>query len=374
MLLNAILFVWNEEDIISTTIKNLFLHGCTDVYIIDNGSTDKTVDRAIESGATYLYTVETQYFDEIVKINNINECIKKINAECSEENIWWMINDADEFPCIPNGELIVDFLKHLPSNIRAVEGIILNHIPTHEPYFIPELHPADIQPCATASTSTKHSILRYDKHKEHILSLGGAHKFYTNKDIIKKADIKFDIHHFTYRRKDTTLQRLKLLVEPRENGTRRVDWYDQECKNFRNAPQSYYHERYEECLNFYKDSEFKQFCCFSLPYEYSLIPRWYDKSPSQIDIAASREELLQQAFHFYCLKDYDTAIYIFDLLEKTCRQEPLKSLLTIKICECFIATGDTSAIPVLKTFLGSPDPLIRSTACKTFEYILTSTS
>ena len=42
MILNAVICVWNEEDIIESTVKHAFSQGCSNVFIVDNGSTDKT--------------------------------------------------------------------------------------------------------------------------------------------------------------------------------------------------------------------------------------------------------------------------------------------------------------------------------------------
>ena len=68
MMLNAVICVWNDEDIIEATIKHLFAQGCSNVFIIDNFSTDDTVKNAICAGAILADSFNSKYFDELEKI------------------------------------------------------------------------------------------------------------------------------------------------------------------------------------------------------------------------------------------------------------------------------------------------------------------
>ena len=48
----AVLGTWMEEDIVEATVRNAFAQGVEAVYLVDNASTDATVERALSAGAT----------------------------------------------------------------------------------------------------------------------------------------------------------------------------------------------------------------------------------------------------------------------------------------------------------------------------------
>ena len=177
MILNAVLCVYNEEDIIESTIKHLFAQGCSNVFIIDNMSSDGTVEISSKAGGQLISQFESRYFDELQKIRHLNTAVRSYNESGSEENIWWLYVDADEFPGIDCDLTILDFLKQLDPAVRGVQGYFYNHTPTHPPYHQSPYHPADFQPVCSKSDISKIPLLRYDKNKPHIDRLaiqGGA--------------------------------------------------------------------------------------------------------------------------------------------------------------------------------------------------------
>ena len=113
MILNAILCVWNEEDVIYSTVRHAFAQGCSGVYLIDNGSSDRTIEEAERAGARHFSTFQTKYFDEIKKIAQINAAVAELNASCDDESVWWLYMDADEFPSIRSSMTMRDFLQAL---------------------------------------------------------------------------------------------------------------------------------------------------------------------------------------------------------------------------------------------------------------------
>ena len=47
----AVLGTWMEEDVVAATVCNALAQGCEGVYLVDNGSTDGTVEAALRAGA-----------------------------------------------------------------------------------------------------------------------------------------------------------------------------------------------------------------------------------------------------------------------------------------------------------------------------------
>lgn len=161
MLLHAVLCVWNEEDIIESTVRHAFAQGCTRVYLVDNGSTDATVSRGTACGAQPAASFHTDVFDEVRKIMHINATIEAMNRQSDEDSQWWLIVDADEFPDIDGPGRIIDFLRAAPPDIRAVHGVLHDHIPTHPPHHSRLRHPADTMPLARKTSTGKVPLLRF---------------------------------------------------------------------------------------------------------------------------------------------------------------------------------------------------------------------
>jgi glycosyltransferase involved in cell wall biosynthesis len=103
MLLNAVMCVWNEEDIIESSVKHLFAQGCSNVFIIDNESSDKTVDIAVNAGAKLAAKFKSKYFNEYEKIAYLNATVKNFNEQSNEDQRCWLYVFADEFPNIEGG-------------------------------------------------------------------------------------------------------------------------------------------------------------------------------------------------------------------------------------------------------------------------------
>ena len=48
-----------EEDVVEATVRNAFAQGVEAVYVVDNASTDATVERAVAAGATFVESFHT---------------------------------------------------------------------------------------------------------------------------------------------------------------------------------------------------------------------------------------------------------------------------------------------------------------------------
>ena len=283
MLLNAVMCVWNEEDIIESTVKHAFAQGCSNVFIIDNASTDKTVEIAINSGAILADSFESKYFDETQKIARLNSVVKAYNEQSAEERIWWLYIDADEFPNIDCDYRLIDFIALLDPSIRLIHGYLFHHVPTHPPYNVSGYHPADFMPIATKTGIEKIPLVRYDKGKQHLYSCGGAHTVDSAGESVPMIKGILDIHHFHYRRPEDSTARLKLLLEKNADGSSRVDWMDareQHAKKSETA-KSVYHDRYSKVKDTYAHNRYLSLFSDNLQYTYKNIIRWYDGSCSQ---------------------------------------------------------------------------------------------
>lgn len=134
MLLNAVLCVWNEEDVIAATVRHAFAQGCANVFIVDNASTDGTVAAAVGAGAVLAASFDSKYFNEDLKVTYLNEVVRRWNAQHEPEQVWWLFADADEFPALNGGLRLAGFLEQLDPAVRGVQGHLYNHLPTHPPY------------------------------------------------------------------------------------------------------------------------------------------------------------------------------------------------------------------------------------------------
>jgi glycosyltransferase involved in cell wall biosynthesis len=272
MTLNAIMCVWNEEDIIYSTVKHAFAQGCANVYVIDNGSADRTVEEAKKAGAKHFATFHSTYFDEIQKIAHVNTAVEALNASCSDDPAWWLYLDADEFPSVFTSITIADFLRKIASDCRAVQGYLHDHIPTHEPYMAHGRHPADFMPLCAKTGTAKIPLLRYDKGKEHIFSMGGAHSFAASEELHALHDILV-IHHFQYRQPGATRNRLSLLAHKGPDGIGRLDWMDEYTQKFHGKPRSMYYERLEQLEKTYAENRLRNLVTDSLIYDYRKLAR-----------------------------------------------------------------------------------------------------
>lgn len=371
MILNAVICVWNEEDIIESTVKHAFAQGCANVFIVDNASIDKTVQNAVNAGAKLVTRFDSKYWNEFEKIAYLNTIVRNYNQQRDEDYIWWLYLDADEFPNIDHDLTILDFLKQLDPSVRAVHGYMFNHIPTHPPYHLQGYHPADFQPICVKSDTTKISLLRYDKNKPHLYSGGGAHTFDTCGEIISMAENILDIHHFQYRKQNDTLKRLKLLAGKNSDGTSRIDWFDKKAKHDNKSltAQSSYHNRYNNSKTIYIENIYKSMIA-TISHSHKYICRWYNPLEIAISDCSEQDRLLCLGIHYFFLEKYDLALFKFnDLLEISNNNKKLQLLITIKIAECLSFTNKKSSLSLIKPILKYHDTEIRGYAEKQFNLI-----
>jgi glycosyltransferase involved in cell wall biosynthesis len=372
MLLNAVVCTWNEEDIIGSTVKHAFAQGCSNVFLVDNASTDDTVNVAVQAGAKLATIFKTDYFDEIQKIAHINTIVKYINEISSEKQIWWMYIDADEFPDI-NFELhIIDFLKVIDSSVRALHGYMFDHIPTHHPYHVPLYHPADFMPLAVRTSTSKIPILLQDKDKQFLLSGGGAHKIDTCGNYIPIVKGIIDIHHFPRRNPLYTLKRLKQILVKNDDGMSRIDLLDHQAKliNKSSDAQAHYHTRYRINKEIYKENQDMALKTKKLIYKYRNIVRWYNIYEEKIFTASPYENYINSAIFYYFMNEYDIALCKFKDVFDTCNDDYLKLWITVKMAECLSRTDIVAACNMIMQVYSYNEKSLCSYIDKNLRHIL----
>lgn len=227
----AILGTWMEEDIVEACVANAFEQGCEEVYLIDNGSTDDTVPRAVAAGAIPVGNFAGPFYDEHLRIHHMQSAAEYITSSTDAEVVWWLWLDADEFPRAPGSLTIRDFLSQLDRRFEVVGGRYLDHLPS-EP--IPErivANPWDLIPlCVDHSVGPcfrkhrKHPLVRFDRGTTPPRMGSGFHRLDDVRGLIEPST-GIIIHHFPYRNRLGTLRRLKLLCAP-VNGAARVSGHE----------------------------------------------------------------------------------------------------------------------------------------------------
>lgn len=224
----AVLGTWMEADIVVATIRNALVQGCERVYLVDNGSTDGTVDLAVSEGATLARSFVTERYDEELRLRHMNAVASEVSASESDDHLWWLFLDADEFPHGPFGMTITDYVRSLDERFRVVGMRFLDHYPSVEPAYVSPFHPLDFQPLCEElalpmcpSRHRKHSLQRYDKGRVPILCGNGFHVAHCAEPLFEPSQAGF-LHHFPFRQREVTSRRLESLWSPGRDGTPRA--------------------------------------------------------------------------------------------------------------------------------------------------------
>jgi len=218
----AVLGTWMEEDVVEATVRNALEQGVDKVYLVDNGSTDATVDRAVGAGAVLAESFRTEVYEERVRILFMNGVVARVSLASGAAHIWWLWIDGDEFPEGRDDMTIAEYLRTLDRRFRLVGSTCYNHFPTGSPAYIPGFHPLDFQSMAElfappyprycAQPHWKHPLQRFDRSGPFLNSLMGFH----GATLLKGEPVIEPVggivtHHFPYREEWTTRRRLELL-------------------------------------------------------------------------------------------------------------------------------------------------------------------
>jgi hypothetical protein len=228
----AVLGTWREADVVEACVRNAFTQGCERVFLVDNGSPDDTVPRALAAGAELAVSFTTAVFDETIRIGLMNGVARQITDTCEAAHAWWLFLDADEFPHGPAGRTVREFLTPLDRRFRAVGAHYFDHYPSPGTAYVPGTHPLDAMPlCALRAEGrcegrhTKHPLLRFDRDGPRIEAGGGFHSPLSRAAVFEPEDAIF-VHHFPFRAEAVTRARLAALCTPAPGGSARAAYQD----------------------------------------------------------------------------------------------------------------------------------------------------
>jgi hypothetical protein len=127
----ALIATYNERRFIAPCIEHLVGQG-VDVYLIDNESTDDTVQRAEPYLGHGLLAIETLPRADIFSLSSILRRKEQLSADLEAD--WFIVQDADEFRTAPTtGHTLVEALHHVDcAGFNAVEFTEFSFMPTIE--------------------------------------------------------------------------------------------------------------------------------------------------------------------------------------------------------------------------------------------------
>jgi hypothetical protein len=228
----AVVKTWMDEDIIEATVRNAFAQGVDSVFLVDNASTDATVERGLAAGARIGEVFDYDRFDGGLIQTIVNAVVVRESLRSRAPYVWWMYLDSDEFPTGP-GELTVrEYLASLDRRFRIVGATFMNHLPHRKPEYLPGFHPIDFQPYCYAFLPKwptecghphwKHPLQRFDRDRTFIMCREGAHRVEGgDRDERWEPAEPVVVHHFQYREEGRTREKLELVCEsPRSRSVR----------------------------------------------------------------------------------------------------------------------------------------------------------
>jgi hypothetical protein len=225
----AVIPTWCEGDVIASTVHNAFAQGCERVFLVDNDSPDDTVAQATSAGAEVGNIYRTDHFDLGRCLAEMRRVMEATSTGLNSDHVWWLTSDADEFPHGPGGLTIHEYLSTLDRRYRAVGARVFNHYPSGEPAHRAGEHPLDYQPmCQEVSVAWcalkhwKHPLVRWDRGGPPLWPGGGFHRLAPSKHRVIEPNPGIFLHHFQYRERAATLNRLELLCKPGPNGESRT--------------------------------------------------------------------------------------------------------------------------------------------------------
>ncbi len=229
----AVIGTWMEEDIIQSTVQNAQTQGCERVFLVDNESTDGTVQAARQAGAILARSFRTERYDETERLRHMNAVVQEVSAAEGDNHLWWLFLDADEFPHGPFGLRLIDYLRTLDERFRVVGSRFFDHYPGSAPAYSLGAHPLDCQPLCEElafpmcpSLHRKHSLVRYDRNGAPVEMDRGFHLVRCDEPLWEPAQPIF-LHHFPYREEARTRARLATLwARPNGHASRALESHD----------------------------------------------------------------------------------------------------------------------------------------------------
>lgn len=231
----AMIGTWMEADIVEACVRNARAQGCDEVFLVDNDSSDDTVEIATNAGATLTVSFATEVFNDAMRYGIMNEAVREISLRSHEAHIWWLWLDADEFPHGPHGLTIREYLGSLDRSFRCVGARFFDHYPSSVPAYVPGRHPIDFMPwclenssdqCENGMAHFKHALQRFDRDALPIVVGQGAHSVSCRRLALFEPRDSLLVHHFQYREETATRARMTLLCGADAGPETRVGFQD----------------------------------------------------------------------------------------------------------------------------------------------------
>lgn len=112
----AVVSTWNDSDIIGHNIRSLLAQGCQCVEVLDNASSDNSVEVALNSGARHAEIWKSNLHDDSLRVRKQCDLAEKLVAEYGD--CWVLYLDADEIT--PAGIDLQSFLGNQPEDVRVI--------------------------------------------------------------------------------------------------------------------------------------------------------------------------------------------------------------------------------------------------------------
>jgi hypothetical protein len=225
----AVLGTWMEADVVEASVRNAITQGCERVYLVDNDSPDDTVRIARAAGAEVARVFATETYDELLRMRLMNDVVREVSGAESDEHIWWLWIDADEFAHGSGGRTLHQHLSALDRRCRIVGTRYFNHYPTDPPHYVEGHHPLDYQPfCEELELAMcprrhrKHPLQRWDRSGPFIECLAGFHRATSVELPLIEANEAAILHHFPFRSEEMSRRRLEVLCGKESDSTSRA--------------------------------------------------------------------------------------------------------------------------------------------------------
>ena len=218
--------VRDEEDVVQEIFEKA-LQWCSHIYVLDNGSTDSTVEiiRALEkaTGRVTFAGYNTEVYDEAFRGILFN----RYRSLASNDD-WWCRLDADEIYVDDPTE----FLPHVSRSNHLVVSASFQFYFTEEDARVWEEEPDRMRRTPVEERmhyySCNHSEPRFFRHRDRLVWNGGA--FPRHVGIVHPHRIR--LKHYQYRSPAQIETRLRVRQETVERGFR--GWaYDNEASSWR---------------------------------------------------------------------------------------------------------------------------------------------
>lgn len=227
----AIISTWNDFDVIGATVRNCFAQGCQKVFLLDNASTDNTVEVAVAAGAHVARIYETDHYDDDWRITLQNQIIRDETERSGLDDLWWFALDSDEFPIGADGSRVEDLLTGIPGNIRVVGSNFIDLYPTREYPYENNCHPATKMRYGIwrrgginkycACHHWKHLCVRHLKGQQELHQIRGNHTVGLpppfDSSLVPEPDFDIVCFHAPIRRQAETTARLQALCLTRSS-------------------------------------------------------------------------------------------------------------------------------------------------------------